>query len=252
MTALINIIKAGIHTLEKFPYIGISKVSNNLDTRDTCLNRVERNIFNISAYHDDFDKLLTIVDDIEELLDFQSMTIGNRRFLSLQFVNKFISEPTVGIYQINLTYEIVTQKNFNSSDLSISSSSGSTLFEALHNRSRVNDVLNNFSGFVTTEFAFEEWKDPFLCIPNYTEVEAFATTKSSIRQTDFSLVTFFDDPVEVERLQEEIDNVFSYCSLVVAGRKFTNLEWIGDSLIEVEKDLWRGSVDYSLQLEKDI
>jgi len=252
MTALVNIVKAGIHTLEKFPYIGISKVSNNLETRDTCLNRIERNIFNISAYHDDFDSLLTIVDDIETLLDFKALTIGNRRFLTLQFVDKFISEPSAGIYRISLNYEITTQKDFNSSDLSTSSSSGSTFFEALYNRSKVNDVLNNFSGFVTTEFAFEEWKDPFLCIPSYNELEAFATTKSSIRQTDFSLVTFFDDPVEIERLQEEIDNTFSYCKLSVAGKRFTNLEWIGDSLVEVEKDLWRGSVDYSLQLEKDI
>jgi len=269
----------------KFPYIVLSKISNTLDTLSTCFTRLENNLFQIGIFSDNYEDLLRRVDEVENLLEGADFQIGNRLFTTIEFVNKSIDEPVSGVYQAFLVVEIIVEKNLaiitsvsgidwdsltvdEWAELTVDEwatllvaeaasfgreTSGKTFFEALYKRFVEHTPLSSaVAGFSTTSLVLEEWKRPFIYIPDYQTVEFFTTTCSRLQTTTFSITVQGHNPEDIEVLMEEIDNLYNYATLIIDNRRFTALEWIGDSLIEIDQEIWEGSVNFELALEKDI
>lgn len=241
---MINFIESGfVSSGDNLPYLSLTKVSNVLDTRDTCTNRIERSIYQIDIYSNTYSSLLDYTDDVETSLDQYDLHAQNRRVLSTQFFSKEITEPKPRIYRSKMEYEVIAQKDFSSSTHEFEFGNG-TLYELLKTNLSV-DV-------VTTRFGDSSWVRPFIFIEGYSTEEAWLTTKSRLENTQFTISMEDYSPIDVEDLMEDVDNLISYAKITVNNRRWTSLEWQGDTLIEVEPNLWRGSINYELTLEKDL
>jgi hypothetical protein len=251
LNAQINLFQSGFQDQASLPYVTLAKISNTLDTRDTCGNRVERNIFQISAFDNNFTNSRRILDELERTLDGSILNIGNRRYMSMLWTGRIHREPTRGLYQGILTYEIFAQKDFDATKYYVSSTSGANFWEALFNRYKTtsNKLIDLTNGFVTTKFHTGGWY--FLHVPSYEIAEDFATTCNTRgERVSFEIATYGPNPDDVEAILEEVDNVFSYARLVITDKQFTTLEWLGDSLVEIEPEIWRGAIEFNLILEK--
>lgn len=238
---MLNFIESGyVSSGDALPYLSLIKVSNVLDTRDTCANRIERSIYQISIYHDNFRDLNIEVDNVEDILDQTSLRVRNRRVLSTQFFEKQIFEPRPKIYQANLFYEVIAQRDFSSSNYLIGTGDISALLK------------EKITNVTSTSFGHPNWERPFIYIDNYNTVDAFLTTLSRLESTSFSVSIEDYNPLDVEDILEEIDDILSYSKLEVRNRRWTSLEWQGNSLIEIEPNIWKGSVNYEVILEKDL
>lgn len=234
-------------------YAILTKISNGLDTLDTCLTRLEQNIFQVNVFDVTFSGLLDTFDLVESILENKTLNLTTKRFVSLLYNGANYNEVTQGFYSGWLQYEIMVQKDFSSS-FKLDTIIGETFQEALFKHYQNSDNLNNkVNGFVTTKFGRGDWRRPFISIPNYKIDEDFRTTCLTRGENyNFSFLVEGNDPDELEIISNEIDNTFSYIKLSLTGnRRFTNLQWIGDSLIEIEPDLWQIEVDYNLLLEKE-
>lgn len=248
----LNLLTSGFQDSEVVPYGIITKVSTNLITLDTCLDRLEDNLFQITIFEDNFTQLGIKLNTVEDILDFNTLTLSNRKINNVQFNGRIIEELTEGFYQGILTYNIVTQKD-SSSNTNTSTTSGKNIYEALFNRYLSEGTLNNLiENFTTTAFGNEDWNFNFVYIPDYTTSKDFLTTCSRLEKTTFSISIHNDRLWHTEEVLEAIDDTFSYCKLKIDDKRFTSLKWLGNSIIEIEKNFWLGSVNYELILEKDI
>ncbi len=254
MTLLeLEVSKAGFQQGFKVPYASISKVSHTLLNLDTCLNRLETQIFNINLYDDNFNRLIRNTDKVEDDYDFSTLNVANRKVNRVQFQNRFVDEPKKGFYFSSLTYEVITQKVFSPSNVKLDATGGDNFYEALYTRYKQFPELNGpVENFIVTGFGDEEWPFNFLYIPNYSTVQAFLTTCSRLEETSFSISIQHKNPDHIERVIELVDDIYSYCTLKLSGKRFTSLQWRANSLIELEPEFWQGTIDYSLILEKDI
>ncbi len=233
-------------------YVILTKVSNGLQNLDTCLSRFEQNIFQVTVHDVTFTGLLDKLGIVETLLENQTLNLTTKRFVSLLYLGSNLIESTIGLYSGWIQYEIITQKDFSSS-YKLNTVEGITFQQALFTHYKNSNNLNNkVNGFVTTKFGRADWKRPFIFIPNYKIDEEFRTTCLTRGENyNFSFSVEGSDPDELEIIAAEIDNTYSYIRMSLTGnRRFTNLQWIGDSLFQLEPDLWEISVDYILLLEK--
>lgn len=234
------------------PYTTLSRISNVLDQRDTCVNRYEMSLYDVTVFTTSFSRLNQLLDDIEDELDYATLAVSDRDFSSCLFQQRRETELEPGFYQGILSYEVQIQKPL-SSEFFVSSTTGTTFFNALYKRFNDHYTLNHkVDGFVTTRFGADRWKRPFLFVPEYNIVEDFATTCSRVDKISFEIAVEGYGPNEVDEILNEIDNVYSYCTLRVDNRQFTNMEWMGNSLVELEPSLWRGAVQFEIMYEKDI
>lgn len=243
-----QLVYSGSVNYKKLPYIQIEKVSNALDFRDTCGNRIENNIFRINAFDSNNSRLIDTTNKIEDEITWKKLTIGNRRFMSMLYVSSNYEELEPGLYRSQTLTEVITQKDFSGTNYLLGKTEGNNFFEAIYTRWKNNLDYN----FVTTRFGKEDWKRPIAFVPEYEKNINFVTTKSRIDDINFSITVEGYNPEEIEDIMEEIDNLYSYSGFTISNRRFTNMEWMGDSLFEVSPELWHGSIEYVCALEKDM
>ena len=249
----LELVQSGFQSSSKVPYSSLNKVSHTLINLDTCLNRLESQIYQILLYDDDFPRLLRNLDKVEDLYDWSTLEVGNRLVNNVEFQGRFVDEPTDGLYFGNLTYDITTQKQFDPAKIDTVATVADNFYAALFKRYEDNpNLVSHVDGFVTTKFGQPDWPFGFLFIPNYTTTRAFLTTCSRLEETSFSIQLQHKDPDHIQRVIELIDDLYSYCKFTLTGKRFTTLQWQSNDLIELEPEFWQGSVSFNLTLEKDI
>lgn len=246
----IGFIYSGVINPFKVPYYSVSKISTVLDDLDTCLNRIERNIFQIDIYGKDPDQLKTASLDLENTLSFNQLVIGNRRFQGMWKLSSRLEEIVKGIFKNSFEYEVWTRREFTSynKDTTV----GTSFYNAIYQRYLSTIGLNlsgKLNGFILSRFT--QVKRPYLFVPNYQSEEEFRNTCAITEGTEFSLSVEDNNPENVEVILEEIDKLYSYCKLKI-DKTFLGLYWLGSSLDEFEPGLWRGSVRYKILLETNI
>ncbi len=249
----LELVQSGFQSSSKVPYSSLIKVSHTLLNLDTCLNRLESQIYQILLYDDDFERLLRNLDKVEDIYDWSTLEVNNRRVNNVEFEGRFVDEPTDGLYFGSLTYDITTQKEFDPAKIEIINTTADNFYAALFKRYEDNPKLtSHVDGFVTTKFGQPSWPFNFLFIPNYSTTQAFLTTCSRLEETSFSISIQHKDPDHIQRVIEIVDDLYSYCKFTLSDKRFTSLQWRSNSLNELEPEFWQGTIDYSLILEKDI
>lgn len=235
------LVESGIHSSGKrLPYISIEKIGTLLDTFDTCANRYERHIYNIHIYADRFSKLLDLENKVENKLDWKIFQVQNRLIQNIDFVKKESTEISPAFHKVSLQYEIHAQKQYKEGLYSITLDG------------RFAERITNLLYQVTTT-KFHNIRRPYLFVPQYDTLDFFRTTKSRLENQSFEICVQGYNPFDIETILEEVDNTLSYCRLEVSSnRRFTTLQWTGNSLIELKPELWHGTIKYNLVLEKDI
>lgn len=247
-------VSAGI-SRDKKEYVVVEKVSNVLDFRSTCLERLENSIYRVRVFTFNFPELRRQLGLIESALEFSSLTIANRRFVNLNLNDVHLEELEKGFYTGFLQFAIDTQKDFRNREpgFQLTTTSASNFWEALYLRYKNSTLLSDkIKDFVTTSFVQDKNKRPYIFIPKYNVVNNWWTTCTRLQETTFNISVEGYSPTEIELILEEVDNLYSYCKLGTSDKRFTNLEWIGDSLIQEELELWIGSITYQIILEKNI
>lgn len=229
-------------------YLVISKNSTALEYRDTCLDRHEKHIFNFQLYDDDWTRLKLSANSLRDVLDWSNISFTTRRFENIEYVTDNLTELERGKYLHSFFYEIYLAKS--KSNFQFSSSEGSDFFEALYNRYLQFQLEFNIQGFVISKFGKSEWDLNHLYVPNYESIENFRTTLTRIDSTRFSINYRSVALVDVENVIEKIDNVFSYCQYIVDSKQIITIEWLGETITELEPNIWGGSVEYEIMQER--
>ena len=249
----LRLVQSGFQAGTKVPYSSVIKTSHTLMNLDTCLNRLETQIYQILLYDDNHPRLLRNIDKTEDILDWSSLSVRNRKVVRVKFLDRFEDEPTEGLYFANLTYEVITQKVFDPNKVRRFTTTNDNFHGALYNRYLESpSLLSRTNGFVTTRFGKADWDFGFLYIPSYSTVQDFLTTCTRLEATTFSISIQHKNPDHILDVQEEIDDIYSYCTFKLTGKRFTTLQWLSNTLTELEPEFWQGSVDYKLVLEKEI
>jgi hypothetical protein len=89
-------------------------------------------------------------------------------------------------------------------------------------------------------------------VPEYNQVIEFITTCSKVDKVSFDLAVQGNNTEDLEDLLEKIDHLYSYGRLHLGNRRFTNLEWTGNSIVEIDPEIWEARNNYECMLEKDI
>ena len=235
------LVESGIHSSgRRLPYITIEKVGTTLENLDTCAHRHESHIYKIHVFAQSYAKALDLATKVENKLDWSTLRIQRRIIENVEFQFRSDEEIMPGVHKSSLQYEIIAQKQYTDGLYSL------TLDGKFAER------LNRLIAKVTTT-KFHNLKRPYLFVPEYFYQDYFRTTCSRLEQIDFEVCIQGYNPLDLEDILEDIDNTLSYSRLEVpSNRRFTTLQWTGNSLMEIRPELWHGSVNYNLVLEKDI
>lgn len=235
------LVESGIFSSGKrLPYITIEKIGATLDRFDTCANRYEEHLFNIHVFAQSNSKASDLATKVENKLDWQRFTVQNRIIENIEFVEKMEQELIPAVHKHSLQYLIQTQKKYTEGLYSITLDG------------RIGERINRLM-YTNTTTKYHSVKRPYLFVPKYTANDFFRTTKSRLETIDFEICVQGYNPFDIETILEEVDNTLSYCRLEVpSNRRFTTLQWVGNSLMELRPELWHGTVKYNLVLEKDI
>lgn len=249
----LRLVQSGFQVGNKVPYSSVMKVSHTLLNLDTCLNRLETQIYQVLLYDDNHPRLLRNIEKVEGQLDFSTLKIKNRKNPRVKFLDRFEDEPVEGLYFANLTYEVITQKEFDPEKVKRATTTADDFYSALRKRYLEHPILTAKTGeFVTTKYGKSEWDFGFLFIPSYNTLQDFLTTCTRAEATNFSIAIQHNNPDKIMDIQEDIDDIYSYCTFKLTGKRFTTLEWQSNTLVELEPEFWQGTVDYKLILEKEI
>jgi hypothetical protein len=234
------------------PFIHIAKLAVSLDSRDSCLNRQERHLYQIRHVHNKFTEFITVINDLRQTLLYEGLGIVNRTFLTTDLLNEQRRESEKGLYESLSQYSFLVEKRLGSVFFT-TTTAGDSLYSALYQRflsSEGETLAGKVTDFVTTNYGIED--RPFLYIPEYSIIEGIIDTAKSEESFDFSIAFEGLELDQAEIILEDIDHLFSYCELEISGKNFSNMEWTGHSLVEIEMNIWRGMVNYTVQLEDSI
>jgi len=256
ISALYQDLNVGSFVLEKskLPYVYISKSANVLSWKDSCLSRYESGNYNIHVYTETLQELLDLLKELEDIYNYGILNLTNefKRFINIQLISSLIQEEIPQLFHGILIYEIIIEKI---TDLIYINevTYAKNIFEAITKRFDQFHTLNDLvTSFVTSKFSLEKTVLPYITIPDFVSNEDQLTTKSRIEALTKSFCIYAESLTEIETIQDEICRVFDYCHLILEDKYFLVMEWLSDSIIELMPQLWKGTVDYEILLEKDI
>lgn len=242
---------SGFQSQTQIPYVHLAHLSTTLENRDTCLNRIDTHVIQVSLFSKDFTRFTEQLDDIRSSLLWSKLTLsGNgRTLLNVDETSLAITEPQKGLYQGIFRYELTTEKDLTS--FQFETIRAPDIYTALFDRYTNSDVEIRTNGFIVTNYG--EFERPFLFIPRYQQLHEFTTTLTRVDNFDFSINFESKDYHRLEELLEDIDHVFSYSRFILTGSKqCINLEWLGNSIVEEEPGFWVASTRYQAFLESSI
>ena len=125
-----------------------------------------------------------------------------------------------------------------------------TIYEALHDKFNVPNVLLNHTGFFQ-----ERTKFPYVYVSrdssrSFQNISCHSRIDECIYKFEF--FTYFLD--EIQDITNQIEELYDWKDLRYKnsyGRKHTSLHWNGRSHLEIEPGIWYGTVEYLIYSQKD-
>lgn len=245
-----NVITSSCQIGEDFPYVHFEQIDCNLNYLNSCIERFENYIFQFNIYHNKADELVTLKNNLIDVLNYEDLNITNKLNNEFYLMQQVFTEVKQGIYEYSLFYKIELQTLF--SNFLTGSATGKNLYAALFNRYNTTQLKHLFTNFTTTRYGNTSWERPFLYVPDYNIMEEMFTSCEVMDRVTFKLCYETTDPVKDYNLLDKIDQNISYSSLVFSsseGQINTYLDWMGNDFEEIEPMLWRGCVKYELGLQ---
>ena len=235
----------------KLPYVSLVKTSNVLDWRDSCLKRYEKSLYQFLIYAETQDEILDLIIKINNVYDFSTLRLRTpKRFTNLEWMNEKITELTPQLFRGIIAYEITVEKSLTDRqiiDLETKTISDNFL-SAIYNRYK-SDELPDLN---TARFTLNSINLPYIVIPSTAISEDHRTSKSRIEKLAFQFDIFSESLQELESLQNDITNIYDYCKLRLDNKWHTMFEWVSDTAEELNPQIWKGSVNYEILMEKYI
>lgn len=225
---------------DDWPYINLTKIYAVPYETNTCNVRVEEHSYQFTAYCGTFKDAKNIVRDIEEIYDYSHLNYFRRHSLFWNGSNIIEAEP--GIYQSIVEYVILVERDTNLN---------TTIVEGLDLQECIKNKYNLPYDF-KIGFSREGTQRPYINIPFFKTDDDEDTSKSRHEKMSFGFEIMAHTLEELEAINEEIVTLYDYSRLRFTGHKrFTTMEWEGDTITEMEPGFWQSIVNYSIIQEKD-
>lgn len=239
-----NIVYSGFNNKKNVPYIHVMKSGSFYDQLDTCKTRIDTNQYIVEIVTKNFAELEELRTNVETKLRTKSLQMARRQVLSIDKLNEYIEEKEKGIYVCESLYDIMSQKTFVDGRKQVA---GDNFFESLFNWYKVSALYDELK-FSTTKFVHESWERPYMFVPRYNITEDMLTTCTRGDNYNFNLVIEHTDPVQIESWMETVDDELSYSVLNITNKFFAGINWLGNTLEEIEMGIWQGSINYECRV----
>lgn len=234
----------------KLPYIAVFHLGTFLEEDVTCDIRIERHKFQVQAYDYQIGRIDDTVLELEDKLDLKSLgNLKDRIFLFMEVGGVEKEEIEAQIWRGNIDVNVLAQKTVNYTNRT-SATTGETVLGAVYNRFHEHEQFNLVSDF-WVGFREEKPEYPYCHIPSIRTFEDTRTTTKSLDRQIFNIDIYSTKLEEIENLIEKIENVYDNAALNIPNQHGLMLEWNGFSMQELETQIWKGSVTYSLFLQRE-
>jgi hypothetical protein len=228
-------------------YTYIEKLNTELDTLTSTLTRLENHYYRINYYGHNFINVTDNLHLINKRILTLNFSIANYKHCETEVLRRHYEEVDKGFYHGSITYLFVLERQ--NTGYTFGHVRALDMYSCLNSRFNGSVLSTVIPDFITTKYTNKP--RPYLYIPNYEEIEFLVSTSDGTARThqvNFSIGFEHGSIASAELALEEIDKLYSYATFYFTdtNKRFMNLSWQGNSLMEIEPFVWEGKVNYQL------
>lgn len=220
-----------------FPHISIEQIASVPTQDNSLVSRIEESRYQFSIHTLSFTDTQDYIELLKTNLAFGELELDYRRFTSMQYDNHMYREVDAGIYHGLITFNILTEKDYSQNQHRIVST---RFYDGLKT---IND--NSLKVVMTMTEQLENTELPYISVGNIRSTSTDAHSQGILNSDNFSFQIFDKDLFHLEETIEKIHNNYDYCLIDIQQKKNLTVQWLMNTITEIEPGIWRARMDYS-------
>lgn len=225
-----------------FPHISIQQVAS-IPYQDTSfISRIEENRYQFSIYSTDFDTTQDYLESIKINFEFGVLDLDYRRFSSMAYDNHMYQENVPGMYHGLITFIIYTEKDY------VVNKNKITSLRFYDGIKTINDA--KIASKMVLGYQLENSQIPYISVSNLLSTNESGHSQGILNFDNFSFYVYDYTLDSLERTIEQIHNNYDYCLIDIQNKKNLTIQWLMNTIIEIEPGIWRAKMDYQSLTEE--